>query len=89
MALRTAESAAVARARIRTGEHVGPTSGLAPGAQETRGLGSALPFAFVVLGLSAAYALTLRFTRAPLWALAGIFAGIGLLLAWWALKKKS
>jgi hypothetical protein len=27
--------------------------------------------------------------RAPLWALAGIFAGIGLLLGWWALKKKS
>jgi hypothetical protein len=26
--------------------------------------------------------------RAPLWALAGIFAGIGLLLAWWAVKQK-
>lgn len=26
--------------------------------------------------------------RAPLWALAGIFAGIGLLLAWWAVKPK-
>jgi hypothetical protein len=26
--------------------------------------------------------------RAPLWALAGIFAGIGLLLAWWAVKRK-
>ena len=31
MTLRTAESATAARARIRTGEHVGPTSGLAPG----------------------------------------------------------
>ncbi|HEX2283921.1 MAG TPA: putative hydro-lyase [Mycobacterium sp.] len=31
MALRTAESAVAARARIRTGEHAGPTSGLAPG----------------------------------------------------------
>jgi uncharacterized protein YcsI (UPF0317 family) len=31
MALRTAESAVAARARIRTGDHVGPTSGLAPG----------------------------------------------------------
>jgi uncharacterized protein YcsI (UPF0317 family) len=31
MALRTAETAADARARIRSGEHVGPTSGLAPG----------------------------------------------------------
>ena len=31
MALRTAESAAAARVRIRAGEHVGPTSGLAPG----------------------------------------------------------
>jgi hypothetical protein len=27
--------------------------------------------------------------RAPLWALAGIFAGIGLLLAWWAIKDKT
>lgn len=27
-------------------------------------------------------------TRAPLWALAGAFAGIGLLLAWWAVKPK-
>jgi hypothetical protein len=25
--------------------------------------------------------------RAPLWALAGILAGIGLLLAWWAIKQ--
>ena len=31
MALRTRESAAEARVRIRAGEHVGPTSGLAPG----------------------------------------------------------
>ena len=31
MALRIAESAAAARVRIRAGEHVGPTSGLAPG----------------------------------------------------------
>ena len=42
------------------------TSGLAPGAQETRRLGSALPFAFVVLGLwcvagfGAAYAVMAR-----------------------------
>src|SRR3954466_12872379 len=42
------------------------TSGLAPGAQETHRLGGALPFALVVLGLSAAYALALRFTRIPL-----------------------
>ncbi len=27
--------------------------------------------------------------RAPLWALAGSFAGIGLVLAWWAWKKKT
>lgn len=27
--------------------------------------------------------------RAPLWALAGIFAGVGLLLAWWGLQKKA
>ena len=27
--------------------------------------------------------------RAPLWALAGIFAGIGILLAWWAVKRKT
>jgi uncharacterized protein YcsI (UPF0317 family) len=31
MTLRTAESAATARTRIRSGEHAGPTSGLAPG----------------------------------------------------------
>ena len=31
MTLRTAESALAARARIRSGDHVGPTSGLAPG----------------------------------------------------------
>ncbi len=28
-------------------------------------------------------------TRAPLWALAGILAGIGLLLAWWAVRPPS
>ena len=33
MALRTAESALAARARIRAGDHVGPTSGLAPGSR--------------------------------------------------------
>jgi two-component system sensor histidine kinase PilS (NtrC family) len=42
------------------------TSGLAPGAQEARRLGSALPFAFVVTGLSALYVLALRFTRISL-----------------------
>lgn len=26
--------------------------------------------------------------RAPLWTLAGIFAGVGLLLAWWALQRR-
>ncbi len=26
-------------------------------------------------------------TRAPVWALAGIFAGVGGLLAWWAMKR--
>ena len=31
MTLRTVESALAARARIRSGDHVGPTSGLAPG----------------------------------------------------------
>lgn len=31
MTLRTTESATAARARIRAGEHIGPTSGLAPG----------------------------------------------------------
>jgi hypothetical protein len=59
------------------------TSGLAPGAQETRRLGSALPFAFVVLGLSAAYALALRFTRIPLRAqTAAQFALDALLVTW-------
>jgi two-component system sensor histidine kinase PilS (NtrC family) len=59
------------------------TSGLAPGAQEARRLGSALPFAFVVSGLSAAYALALRFTRIPLRAQAvAQFALDALLVTW-------
>ena len=59
------------------------TSGLAPGAQEARRLGSALPFAFVVLGLSALYALTLRFTRLPLRAQAGAQFALDALLVTW------
>ncbi len=63
------------------------TSGLAPGAQEARRLDAALPFAFVVLGLSALYALALRLTRIPLRAQAGAqFALDALLVTWlvWA-----
>ena len=32
--------------------------------------------------------ITAILARAPLWALAGIFAGMGLLLAWWGMKRK-
>src|SRR5918998_1313679 len=59
------------------------TNGLAPGAREARGLGSALPFAFVVLGLSAAYALALRFTRTPLRAQAAAQFALDALLVTW------
>jgi two-component system sensor histidine kinase PilS (NtrC family) len=59
------------------------TSGLAPGVQEARRLGGALPFAFVVLGLSAAYALALRFTRLPLRAQAAAQFGLDALLVTW------
>jgi two-component system sensor histidine kinase PilS (NtrC family) len=59
------------------------TSGLAPGAQEARRLGGALPFAFVVLGLSAAYALALRFTRIPLRAQAAAQFALDALLVTW------
>ncbi|HEX6183575.1 MAG TPA: ATP-binding protein, partial [Pyrinomonadaceae bacterium] len=59
------------------------TSGLAPGAQEARRFGSALPFAFVVLGLSAAYALALRFTRTPLRAQAAAQFALDALLVTW------
>ena len=59
------------------------TSGLAPGAQEARRFGSALPFAFMVLGLSAAYALTLRFTRTPLRAQAAAQFALDALLVTW------
>jgi two-component system sensor histidine kinase PilS (NtrC family) len=59
------------------------TSGLAPGAQETHRLGSALPFAFVVLGLSAAYALVLRFTRTPLRTQAAAQFALDALLVTW------
>lgn len=59
------------------------TSGLAPGAQATQRLGSALPFAFVVLGFSAAYALALRLTRIPLRAQAGAQFALDALLVTW------
>ena len=59
------------------------TSGLAPGSQEARRLGGALPFAFVVLGLSVAYALTLRFTRMPLRAQAAAQFALDALLVTW------
>src|SRR5215212_7392271 len=59
------------------------TSGLAPRAQETRRLWSALPFAFVVLGLSAAYALALRFTRTPLRTQAAAQFALDALLVTW------
>lgn len=59
------------------------TSGLAPGVQEARRLGSALPFAFVVSGMSAVYALALRFTRIPLRAQAGAQFALDALLVTW------
>jgi two-component system sensor histidine kinase PilS (NtrC family) len=59
------------------------TSGLAPGAQATQRLGSALPFAYVVVGLSAVYALALRFTRIPLLAQAGAQFALDALLVTW------
>src|ERR671920_1881678 len=59
------------------------TSGLAPGAQESRRLGGALPFAAVGLALSAVYALALRFTRIPLRAQAGAQFAIDVLLVTW------
>ncbi|MFL6337325.1 MAG: two-component system sensor histidine kinase NtrB, partial [Pyrinomonadaceae bacterium] len=59
------------------------TSGLAPGVQEARRLGGALPFAFVVAGLSVAYALTLRFTRIPLLTQAGAQFALDALLVTW------
>ena len=59
------------------------TSGLAPGAHEPRRLGGALPFAFVVTGLSALYALALRFTRIPLLTQAGAQFALDALLVTW------
>jgi hypothetical protein len=59
------------------------TSGLAPGAQESRRLGGALPFAAVVLVLSAVYALALRFTRIQLRAQATAQFAIDALLVTW------
>src|SRR3954467_5652731 len=56
------------------------TSGLAPRVPEARRLRGALPFAFVVAGLSVAYALTLRFTRIPLLTQAGAQLGLDALL---------
>jgi two-component system, NtrC family, sensor histidine kinase PilS len=59
------------------------TSGLAPGAQEPRRLNGALPFAFVVVGLTAAYALALRFTRIPLRMQAAAQFALDVLLVTW------
>lgn len=59
------------------------TGGLAPGAQEARRLGGALAFALVVLGLSALYALALRFTHIPLRTLATIQFALDALLVTW------
>ncbi len=59
------------------------TSGLAPGAQATHRLGSALPFAYVVAGLSAVYALALQLTRIPLRAQAGAQFALDALLVTW------
>ena len=59
------------------------TSGLAPGAQQSRRLGGALPFAAVVLALSAVYALALRLTRIPLRAQAAAQFAIDALLVTW------
>jgi two-component system sensor histidine kinase PilS (NtrC family) len=59
------------------------TSGLAPGAHEPRRLGGALPFAFVVTGLSTLYALALRFTRIPLRAQARAQFALDALLVTW------
>ncbi|HEX8558070.1 MAG TPA: ATP-binding protein [Pyrinomonadaceae bacterium] len=59
------------------------TGGLAPGAQESRRVGSALPFASVVLALTAVYALALRFTKIPLRTQAATqFAFDALLVTW-------
>src|SRR5688572_8986290 len=59
------------------------TGGLAPGAQESRRLGGALPFAALVLALSAVYALALRFTRVPLRAQAAAQFAVDVLLVTW------
>jgi len=59
------------------------TSGLAPRAQDSHRLGGALPFAAVVLALSAVYALALRFTRIPLRAQAAAQFTIDALLVTW------
>ena len=59
------------------------TSGLAPGAREPRRLGGALPFAFVILLLSALYAAALRFTRVPLRAQAAAQFALDALIVTW------
>jgi two-component system sensor histidine kinase PilS (NtrC family) len=59
------------------------TSGLAPGAQASHRLGGALPFAGVVLALSAVYALALWFTRLPLRTQAATQFAIDTLLVTW------
>jgi two-component system sensor histidine kinase PilS (NtrC family) len=59
------------------------TSGLAPGAQRSHRLGAALPFAGVMVVLSALYALALRFTRLPLRAQAMAQFTIDALLITW------
>jgi two-component system sensor histidine kinase PilS (NtrC family) len=59
------------------------TSGLAPDAQESHRLGGALPFAGLVLALSAVYALALRLTRLPLRAQAAAQFALDTLLVTW------
>jgi two-component system sensor histidine kinase PilS (NtrC family) len=59
------------------------TSGLEPGVRGAHRLGGALPFAAVVLGVSVAYSLALRFTRLPLRAQATAQFALDMLLVTW------
>ena len=59
------------------------TSGLAPRALESHRLGGALPFAVMMLAISAVYALALRFTRIPLRAQSATQFAIDTLLVTW------